>query len=123
MQAAKEYDPFDLGDKWPSGPFDTILCTQVIQYLPDPRRELGWFYQWLNPGGYLVMTGPTNWEEVEESDLWRFTRSGIRKLVEGRVGESGATGFQVLICESRAELDLGGGAKFSLGWGVVARKV
>lgn len=110
-----DYEPFDLGDKWPTGPFDTILCTQVIQYVIDPRRDLGWFAQWLKRGSHLVMTGPTNWEEVEDSDLWRFTRAGIRKLVE-------AAGFQVLTCESRAEIDLGG-AKFSLGWGVVARKL
>lgn len=114
---AGEYTPFDIGDAYPPGPFDAVLCTQVLQYLGISHSHLavlGWFEQWLKPQGHLVMTGPTNWEEVEESDFFRFTRSGIRKLLE-------LSGFEVLTLESRAEIDLGG-AKFSLGWGVVGRK-
>lgn len=109
-----EYSAFDLGDPWPVGPFYAILCTQVIEYMEDPRRELGWFHQWLVPGGVLVMTGPTNWPEVEESDLWRFTLSGIQRLLK-------KAGFDIVVAQRRAEIEKGG-EKWSLGWGIVARK-
>lgn len=107
-----EYVPYDIGDPSPHGMFDAALCTQVIQYLPfsfDWNRLQGR----LRLGGHLVLTGPTNWEEVEDTDLFRFTRAGIRRLLV-------SAGFTILICESRAEINLGG-AKFSLGYGVVAR--
>lgn len=112
--AGHQYEAWEPGDRWPNGEFDIILCTQVIQYMEDPRTELNWFGQWLHYGGTLVMTGPGNWPEVEEADLWRFTLAGIKKLVT-------KAGFRILKAETRAEIDLGG-EKWSLGWGIVAVK-
>lgn len=109
-----EYHGFEPGDRWPVGPFSAILCTQVIQYMENPKRELGWFHQWLMPGGYLILTGPTNWPEVEDSDLWRFTLSGISRLVA-------SCGFELLDAQRRAEIDEGN-EKWSLGWGVLGRR-
>jgi len=109
-----EYFPFDLGDEFPAGSFDAVLMTQVIQYLPDPRETLGQLWSVLEDGGALVMTGPTNWAEVEVTDLWRFTRAGIRRLLE-------TSGFCVLDLRQRAEVEIGGFV-MSLGWGVVATK-
>lgn len=112
---AGEYHPWDLGDApLQVDAYSAVLCTQVLQYCEDPKTTVLWLRRWLKPGGVLVLTGPTNWEEVEESDLCRFTCSGIRKLLK-------SAGFHVVTCESRAEIDLGG-AKFSLGYGVVARR-
>ena len=61
-----------------------------------------------------MITGPTNWAEVEVTDLWRFTRAGIRVLLE-------TAGFRVLDVHQRAEIDVGGFV-MSLGWGAVAVK-
>ena len=109
-----EYFPFDVGDELPPGPFDAVLMTQVIQYLPDPRQTLSQLESLLRSGAALVITGPTNWAEVEETDLWRFTRSGIRVLLE-------TAGFHVLDVQQRAQIDVGGFV-MSLGWGAVAVK-
>lgn len=109
-----DYVPFDIGDDLPSGEFDAALMTQVIQYLNDPLRALLQIGSLLKPGGALVTTGPTNWAEVEETDLWRFTKTGIRRLLE-------RAGFRIVDVTQRAEVDVGG-FKMSLGWGVVAVK-
>lgn len=108
-----EYSPFDEGDRWPVGPFDTILCTQVLQYLQNPAVLIGWFRQWLNPGGHVVISYATCWDEVEEKDLWRITKAGMHRMLTRE-------GFAIVSHERRAEIDLGG-FKFPLGYGVVAR--
>jgi SAM-dependent methyltransferase len=95
-------------------PFDAVLMTQVIQYLHDPRQTLSQLEALLRGGGALVITGPTNWAEVEVTDLWRFTRAGIRLLLE-------TAGFRVLDVQQRAEMDIGGFV-MSVGWGAVAVK-
>lgn len=113
-----EYHGYDLGDPAPVGPFDVVLCTQVLQFIHDPLDLLKLFYEWLKPhrkrkpGGILILTYPTNWDECEASDIWRFTQSGVRVMVD-------AAGFKVVEHERRAEVRLGVFA-FALGYGLVA---
>jgi len=109
-----EYVPFEPGGKIES-PFDAVMSNQVIQYLPNPLAQIRQFRtDFLKRGGYLVMTGPTNWEEIEKTDLFRFTVFGIKFLVR-------QAGFEVLKAKSRARIDADG-FDLSLGWGVVAVK-
>lgn len=120
-----EYVPFDtyehnilpVGGKrkmqTPSGGFDVIMCNQVMQYMPDPQGTLITFSALLKPGGVLVLSYPTNWDEVEPNDYWRFTRKGMERLLS-------MAGFAPLIHERRAEIPLGG-FKFPLGYGCVAQ--
>lgn len=93
---------------------DVILCNQIIQYVPDPVYLLRiQFKNLLRPGGALVMTYPTCWDEVEPADLHRFTRWGMERLLKD-------SEFTIERHQRRAEIDLGG-FKFPLGYGVVAR--
>lgn len=112
-----EYLPVEPGDSRfhiAPPPYDAIICTQVMQYCNHPRFVISEFYKWLiERSGYLVMTYPTNWDEVEDTDLWRFTKAGMERLL---IGE----GFSILHHERRAEINLGG-FRFPLGYGVVAR--
>lgn len=111
-----DYVPLDVHDNPAliTGPFDAVLCTQVMQYIPDPFDLLQQFHRWLKcRGGYLVMTYPTNWTEIEDTDLWRFTRTGMEFLLM-------TAGFTIVYHEKRAELNLGG-FHLALGYGVVAR--
>lgn len=108
-----EYFPVDQGDALPDVPLDTILCTQVLQYIPEPSALIAGFAEWLVHGGHLVMTYPTNWDEVEPTDLWRFTKAGVEQMLRD-------AGFFVVDHERRAEINLNG-FKFPLGYGVVAR--
>lgn len=122
--AGAEYVPYDradmpggsggnLGPDLQAGAFDVVICTQVIQYVPDPLIFAGRLRWLLADGGALVATGPGCWHEEEPSSLWRFTRAGARALLEG-------VGFTVERLDDRGTLDLGG-FPISVGWGAVAR--
>lgn len=102
-------------DPWaPTGAWRTIICTQVVQYVVDVEELLWRFVDGLAAGGHLVITWPTCWDEVEPTDLHRFTRAGmLRMLTE--------VGFALEHCERRAEIELGG-FRFPLGYGAVARR-
>lgn len=40
------------------GSFDAILCTEVLEHLPDPRSAIKEFARLLRPGGVLLLTAP-----------------------------------------------------------------
>jgi hypothetical protein len=95
---------------WPAS-YDTILCTQVLQYVPSPKLLLETF---LHFAPILVMTYPTNWPEVESVDLHRFTKTGMTRLLEG-------AGFRVVLHEFRHGFEHEG-VSFTCGYGVIARR-
>lgn len=101
------------GDWKETDPFDAILCNQVIQYVLDVPEMLVRFQRMLGGGGVLVMTYPTNWPEVQEADLWRFTKAGMEHLLA-------EAGFEVLMHEHRASI-YESGYEWAFGYGVVAR--
>lgn len=115
------YIPFHPGDKFqidgafrPVPQFDQIMCNQVTQYVSGLPRMLREMWHALEYGGHLVMTFATNWDEVEESDMFRYTKSGMTRLLH-------CSGFTIKKCERRAEV-AHGGFRFPLGYGIVARK-
>lgn len=108
------YYPHEFGETIPPLLFNTILCTQVMEYIPDPAQQLKRFYEMTTPGGFLVMTYPTNWDEVESADLWRFTKSGMNKLLVD-------AGYIVIKHEPRSYLEHGD-FKLCYGYGVIAKK-
>ncbi|MFS8857882.1 class I SAM-dependent methyltransferase [Synechococcus sp. H55.7] len=45
-------------ETFPQGiPFDTVICFDVLEHLPDPAAQLRQFYAWLKPEGKLLI----NW--------------------------------------------------------------
>jgi SAM-dependent methyltransferase len=97
--------------------WDAILCTQVIQYVPAPLpwlREIRSALRCRKHGGYLVLTGPTNWPEVETADLHRYTLAGIKHTFD-------LAGFEVVTAGRRETVNLGPGFALSLGYGIVGR--
>ena len=42
----------------PTGSFDVVLCTEVLEHLPDPLLALKEFQRLLRQGGQLILTAP-----------------------------------------------------------------
>ena len=94
-----------LGEKW-----DVILCTQMLQYVPDPPWLLDDFR---GCSRRLVLTFATNWPEVEPEDLWRFTRTGMERMLT-------ETGWQPVLMQQLGAVQFGDREWCALGYGVVA---
>lgn len=104
------YVPHEKGEPFPAGHFDCVLMTQVLQYIENPGRLL---FDLRGVADHLVMTYPTHWEEVEQHDLWRFTKCGVGKMLRD-------AGWEVEIHVERWALPFDG-FKLVGGYGVVAR--
>jgi len=62
--------------------FDAVLCTQVLEHVPQPLGALREFRRVLGSEGVLIATVPFLWEEHETPfDYYRYTRYGIEHLV------------------------------------------
>jgi SAM-dependent methyltransferase len=65
-----------------NGSFDAVLCTQVLEHVPEPLCALREFRRVLVPGGTLIATVPFAWEEHElPHDYFRYTKAGIEHLL------------------------------------------
>jgi SAM-dependent methyltransferase len=59
--------------------FDSILCTNVIQYCPDPQIAVAELARVLKPGGCLIITAP-NTAKDDATHRYTFTLAGLREL-------------------------------------------
>lgn len=64
-----------------SGGFDLVLCTQMLEYVPDPGLVLAEIHRVLKPGGRLLLSVPTVFPRDADEDRWRFLPAGIRHLL------------------------------------------
>jgi SAM-dependent methyltransferase len=49
----------------PAGSFDVVLCSEMIEHVPDPRPALRGLRRLLAPGGTLVLSTPLRWSPLE----------------------------------------------------------
>lgn len=70
------------------GPFDDILCIDVLEHLDQPGTFLGELHALLKPDGRVTVAGPTAERRFhDKSDFpphhkWRFSRPGLRSLLQ-----------------------------------------
>lgn len=73
---------------FPNNSFPAVVSTQVIEHVREPLLVVEEMLRVLVPGGILLITAPQMNELHEEPfDYWRYTRYGLRQLVESKGGE------------------------------------
>ena len=59
--------------------YDLVLCTQVLEHIPEPAAVLRELHRVLLPGGALWLTAPLFYPEHEQPyDFYRYTSFGLR---------------------------------------------
>jgi len=65
----------------PDSSFDVVLCTQVLEHVPDPARAVSELYRVTAPGGrVLASTHGVMYYHPDPFDLWRWTHEGLERL-------------------------------------------
>ena len=63
--------------------YDTALCLQVLEHVPNPQKAAHEIFRILKPGGVAIITVPhLSRIHDEPNDFHRFTEYGIRVLLE-----------------------------------------
>lgn len=63
--------------------YDLVVCTQVMEHVPDPDRVLAEFYRVLKPSGQLWFSAPFFFPEHEVPyDFYRYTHFGLKHLLQ-----------------------------------------
>jgi len=63
--------------------FDSALCTEVLEHLPEPGACLEEIHRVVKPGGAVFFTVPmTMYTHSEPYDFYRYTEYGLRYLLE-----------------------------------------
>jgi len=105
-RAKQSVDVFGDGNRLPfaDGSVDTVLSTEVLEHLPEPRNCMREMARILKPGGTLLLTVPFQ-QPLHELpwDFYRFTPSALRELARD-------AGLEVEIIEPRGNFAAACGA-------------
>jgi SAM-dependent methyltransferase len=73
----------------PDESLDSILCTEVLEHVPEPKAVWMEFNRLLRPGGKVLLATPMYWPGHEQPyDFYRYTEFGLRYLAK-------SAGFEV----------------------------
>jgi SAM-dependent methyltransferase len=70
--ARAEQIPFD------DSQFDLVICTQVLQYVPNPVAAIAEIHRVLRPEGRLLLSVPAIFPRDSDQDAWRFLPASLR---------------------------------------------
>jgi len=63
--------------------FDTLLSTQMLEHVSDPKKVIQEMGRVLKPGGIMILSAPMTWPLHEEPyDFFRYTLHGLRHLLQ-----------------------------------------
>lgn len=110
--------------------FEVVLCTEVLEHLPEPQRAIDEMFRVLIPGGRLLLTTRFLFPIHDAPhDYFRFTKYGLRYLlrrfedvhIEEETDAVGA--LAVLIQRLGMQAQTLGRTPFRAAWLVAARLV
>jgi SAM-dependent methyltransferase len=61
--------------------FDLVLCTQVLEYVPEPPVVVNEIYRTLRTGGFLLLSAPAVFPRDSETEYWRFLPCALHRLL------------------------------------------
>lgn len=61
---------------------DTILCTEVLEHLPNPEKAIAEFARILKPNGIVITTAPFFFPIHDRWDFFRYSPDGIATLMK-----------------------------------------
>ena len=78
--------------------YDTAVCLETLEHVPEPWRAVGEIYRILAPGGKVILSVP-HLSRLHDAphDYYRYTAYGVRHLLE-------RNGFAVLALERKGGL-------------------
>src|ERR1700690_3275543 len=62
--------------------FDFGICTQVLEYLPDPRQAASEIRRVLRKGGIAFVSVPSVFVRDNDKEYWRFLPEGLRYILK-----------------------------------------
>ena len=63
--------------------FDSIVCLEVLEHVPDTRLALAEMSRVLKGGGVLLLSAPMHWPlHYEPKDYFRFTKYGFYEILK-----------------------------------------
>ena len=68
---------------FPQESFDLVICTQVLEYVPEPEKMLSEIHRVLRRGGTLILSVPAAQPRDAAEECWGFHPFGIRRLLAG----------------------------------------
>jgi hypothetical protein len=71
------------GEQLPFGndQFDLVICTQVLQYVPEPSSVILEVARVLKCRGYFFLSVPSACPSDTDGECWRFLPGGLRRLL------------------------------------------
>jgi 2-polyprenyl-3-methyl-5-hydroxy-6-metoxy-1,4-benzoquinol methylase len=76
-----------LDSRLPAHSFSLVLCSEVIEHIPDTERVLVGIHRLLEPGGILLLSTPQRWSVMEMAAKIAFI-PGIVRIVRRIYGEA-----------------------------------
>lgn len=66
--------------------FDMVLCTQVLEYVPEPEVVIAEIHRTLKAGGVLLLSVPSVFPRDSEIEYWRFLPCALKHLLSAFSG-------------------------------------
>lgn len=66
----------------PDASVDTLLCTEVLEHLPDPEKAIAEFSRVLKPDGILITTAPFFYPIHDAWDFFRYSPDGLSAIMQ-----------------------------------------